>query len=292
MGSILGQFGLGGGGSEYNLEKMLHLAESQKMIFATLVDSVDLDGNANLIGNHIIRIYNLEEEWGYSEKGETAQLPHDEFSDYSRDDRKLMLRLYRRLLDRNEGALLSTSSDSGTGILEIKSSTLNEDLSLALTERLYAHLSNFYILESTGNNRATIKRLEAKADSIGILLNTKEYALAQTRDRGAGLIRQRDQVRQAQLQREVGMLTLAYGEVLQNLERASFALGNNTPFFQVIDAPFTPLPRVQTDWRTALIGGGFLGGFLVAVVLSAVKFVGDMSAKFKQEITARKQQTP
>ncbi|MEL6276275.1 MAG: Wzz/FepE/Etk N-terminal domain-containing protein, partial [Bacteroidota bacterium] len=54
VGAILGQFGLGGGAtSEYNLDKILALSRSRRIIREVLFDSVEINSEADLIANHI-----------------------------------------------------------------------------------------------------------------------------------------------------------------------------------------------------------------------------------------------
>lgn len=289
VGSILGQFGLGGSSSEYNLDKMLVLAESRKLVYDLLLDTVLLDGTRDLFANHLIVQENLAEEWEMDTQTDSVYLtsagPPEALP---RRERKLLQSLYYRLLSPEDKAFFVTDAEQNTSILTFTGKSRKEEISVILVEEMYKRLSDFYILESTGPKRATLERLQGKADSLAGELATKEYSLAATRDRGQGLIRSLDRVQETQLQREVGMLTLAYGEILRNLETASFALGNATPFFQVIDAPLTPLPKKSENWLLGLIGGGFLGGFLVFILACIVKFISDMRQKISKEITERK----
>ena len=62
---LLGSFGLGKGTSKYNLEKILALAKSDKIVYPMLFDTITIDGSADLIANHLIRVYDLHEDWQY-----------------------------------------------------------------------------------------------------------------------------------------------------------------------------------------------------------------------------------
>jgi len=283
-GFILGQFGLGGGGSEYNLTKIIELAESQKILFEVLLDSALIEGKNELIANHIVSLYSEVEQWNTSDEAVDFYVHGAEFSDFSRDQRKNLLRIYLRLLDAKRGRLISAEANEGTGIMRVMGSTLNENLSVELTVKVYEELSQFYVLENTGNSRNTIALLKAKADSLKKELSLTEYKLARIQDRASGTFRKIDNIQQQQLQREVGMLSIAYGEIVRNLETATFALGNTTPFFQPVDWPFTPLPLQQPSWLLGLIGGMIVGGVMVFFIVVIVKLYKDFSKRIALKI--------
>jgi hypothetical protein len=284
--SILGQFGLGVSSSEFNLDKMLVLAESRKLVYDLLLDSMLLEGKKDLFANHLIIQENLATEWKMDAQIDSVYLTSAGPPEVlPRRERKLLQNLYRRLLNPRDEAFFTTEAEQSTSILTFRGSSRNEEISVAIVEGMYKRLSGFYTMESTGPKRETLERLQSKADSLVKELAGKERSLAETRDRGRGLVRLVDRVQEARLQREVGMLTLAYGEILKNQETASFALGSAIPFFQIIDTPLTPLPKLEESWIKSLIVGGFLGAFFVFMVACIVKFIGDMRQRIAQEIT-------
>ncbi|NJC26103.1 hypothetical protein [Neolewinella antarctica] len=273
VGNILGQFGLGGGtGGQLNLTKILALAESQKIMNSLLLDSLVIDDQIDKIGNHIIREYDLVEVW---EMEDIIRISGDSLENLNREEKRLLKKLYRFVLDDNNG-LLKFTADEMTGILDVTASTINEELSLALSEDLYRRLSDFYTIESTGNALASVNGLQYKADSIKTALESADYSLATLLDRSQGVVQRSNLVRQAQLNREVQILGIAYGEVLRNLEQASFVLSTKTPFFQIVDEPFMPLSIKGESWIQEAIKGFILGLFLIFGCLAARKFYQDV----------------
>jgi hypothetical protein len=274
MGSILGQFGLGGGGGGGTTpEKILALAKSQKIIHGLLLDSIMVDGVSDRTANHIITVYDLVEEWKLPENG--FKIVKREIAEMSEKEKKLLKRLHSFLFNEAD-PLIRISSDDDTQIMKVSARTENQDLSLAMSTNLYQKLSVFYTEESTGNSRASVARLRFKADSVAAALNAAEYKLANTMDTRLGVTQRRGMLQQAQLMRQVEILSLTYGEILRNYETADFALSTRTPFFQTIDEPFTPLYKESVNWKKQLLYGGFAGAFLGFLLVSLVKFYQDI----------------
>lgn len=275
VGGLLGQFGLGGGGGVYNTNKILALAKSQKMVNRLLLDSLEVDGRTDLIGNHILKVYDLVEEWELAERFPDLRLSGDSIEHLPTIERSVLKRLFS-FTAMGGGALISLDVDDLTDILSLTVRAENEELSLKLSRLHYDRLSEFYTLESTGNSQATVARLQQKADSIYTELSQTEYRLAGLIDTRLGVTQQRSLVQQTQLNRRVQILSVAYGEVLRNLETANFALSTNTPFFQVVDEPFLPLSRRQPNLIKQLTYGFFGGAILVFVIVAGLQFYHDV----------------
>jgi len=268
VGSLLGQFGLdSGGGTGATPDKILALAKSQKIIHSVLLDSVLVDDQSDRIANHFLRVYHLPAEWELKD-GEQS-IRNGAIAAMSEKEKSLLKRLHQFVLHEDNG-ILRINAEKKTEIIKVTVTTLNEDLSLALATNIYDKLSLFYTKESTGSSRASVDKLRYKADSVAAALSAAEYQLATTMDTRLDIQQQRGLLRQAQLDRQVQILSLSYAEILRNLETADFALSSRTPFFQTVDVPFTPLYQDQPSWKLQLVygclGGGFFGFLLVCVL--------------------------
>ena len=99
--------------------------------------------------------------------------------------------------------------------------------------------------------------------------------LAKTIDSNSGLVTRAAKLKIDRLDREVRLLSIAYGQVVENTERAEFSLKNAMPFFQVVDEPLMPLdPKKESKFR-AIIIGGILGGFLACLFVIGRKVFRD-----------------
>ncbi|MEL6669152.1 MAG: hypothetical protein AAFP08_09285, partial [Bacteroidota bacterium] len=239
LNGVLGTLGLGGSGSEYNLEKVIELSRSALIMNSVLLDSATINGKPDVLANHIKNIYELPQLWEENGSSNWAKVnftgaPMDSLDRVSRKVLKYLHRIVT-LGNRDFTALSSLSANDKTSIFEFRVITINEELSYELSQMLYKKLSEFYIEKTTGNPRATFRKLQSRADSLERMLNSTEYALANRRDGTLGMDLNRDQVATSRIERQTQILSTMYGEVLRNLATAEFALSNATPFFALID---------------------------------------------------------
>lgn len=270
FGGVLGQLGLGGGGGTgVNLQRVMTFATSRPLIIGVLLDSVSVEERPDLIINHLISYEELDEEWELEENFGVDRLSTYAEDSLSDAERAVLKMVYIEMLYGDHG-IMATEIVEENGLMRIYVQTTNEDLSVYMVERVYQRLSDLYTLESTGQSLASVKLLQSKADSILAELTSAEYQLATLLDTRQSLTDQRDRVRQTQLGRRVSILSLAYTEVVRNLETAKFTLSTQTPFFQVLEAPFRPLRR----FKPKALGEGLLGlglGVFIAFALLSVR---------------------
>ncbi len=267
IGGILSQFGFGGGGSEYNLQKILTLSKSMQIASEVLLDTGEVDGKKGLYGNHIIDIYEFHDKksWKKPENG----LDGFYFGDDSRSQLAQNIALksvFAKVIGgkKTKNPLYSSSVNDDTGIMTLSVKSKSADLSLGLVKTFFDHLSEYYVAKSIEKSESTYNILKAKTDSIHALLGQKEYALAQFKDQNRGVYLNKVKIREQRLMTQIQALRMAWGESLKNQEMADYALKKQTPFIQPIDIPFAPINPIPNSLLKALIIGGFLGGFLAA----------------------------
>jgi len=273
LGSVLGQIGLGGGsgGGGHNLQRIMAFTTSKYLLNQMMLDSTTIAEQEDLIINHVIRGCKLDETYLLSEIYGVSEITSNSIDSMTKTERSLLKMVYTHLTLSDEEPVV-TDIDEETGMLTITTKTQEEELSLFLSKGLYQYISAFYTLESTGQSKASVGGLQAKADSILTELNSVEYQLARFTDTRLNLANQRDRLKMAQLNRKLTILTLAYGEVIKNLEASKFALSTKTPFFQLIDVPFTPLQKMTPSPLKAGIKGGFIGAIIASVLVALAYF--------------------
>ena len=277
---ILGSFGIkGGGGGKYNLDKIIEMAQSMKIMQAVLLHKCEVDGDFDMIANHLIIEYNLHKAWEDSENEALHGFlfVHDTLPQLNETEKSVLKGLYKRIMiyQKEKGQFISSVSED-SGIMKFGIETTSQDLSIAFTETLYEKLSAYYIRKTVSKEQQTYDLVKFKADSLSNLLNQKEIALASFKDQNRSLWTERNQLRESVLRREVTMLSLMLGEAIKNLEFADFSLKSKTPFIQTIDRPFAPLDPIQPSKLMAIIKGGLLGGFLAVGFLIARKIFQDV----------------
>ena len=75
--------------------------------------------------------------------------------------------------------------------------------------------------------------------------------------------------RQVDVQANTAILT----ELVKQNEMAKVALRKETPLIQIIDQPILPLPKQKFGKAKGIVLGGFLGGFLIILLLLVRRFL-------------------
>ncbi len=283
--SMLGQFGLGGGGGgKYNLDKIVELARSRQILERVIISKADYKGQEDFLGNHIIREYEIHEEWEKDTTGLKGFLfTHGEWDKFSIAENKALLRLYSQMVGSSEQritAIYNVGYNDDTGIFTLTISGKTQDLSLLLANTVYQQLNQYYIDKTTEKFKITTEYARAKVDTLERLLNSRQYQLLQFEDRQQGLVMRTAEAGKFKIQRDLGVFGAAYGEAIKNLEIAEFAYRTATPFWQVIDRPIAPLkPRRETSKKKALLMGVLLGGFLGATFVIGRKIYREAMAE-------------
>lgn len=276
--AILGQFGLGGGSrGKVNLNKLLELSKSRRIVQMALFEKVSIKGENDFLANHIIFKYDYHEKW----KENTTELKgflfsHDSIPSFSRVENNVLKRLHQHILGTpNTESLASTSINDDSGIMTLLTNTNHEELSICLAEILYQKLSKFYIDKTIEKQQKTYELFKAKTDSIQQALDNTQYRLLRFKDTNRSLTLRQYEAEEIKLQQEVQKLILAYGEAYKNLEVADFSLKSSTPFIQMIDLPIAPIKPKKESKLKALLMGFFLGGFLGLIFVFGRKVIRD-----------------
>lgn len=282
VGAILGQIGFGGGArSEYNLDKIVSLGKSRRMLENVLLSDVVTEEDTAIIANKIIELYDFQSSWAES-KNKELEFFHFKNSILDSNDRtsNYVLNYLQKIVKEDLGEISSLSVvisyEEETGILTLQSRTLSEELSIAITKKLYQELSSFYVNKKIERQRETFERISFTADSIKRKLSVVEYQLAQFNDRSLNLMQQRDQVKKQSLLRESQLLTGIYIEAIKNRETSLFILKNETPFFQIIDAPRYPLSVVKKSYKYESATFGVMASVLLGIILLFSKMYSEI----------------
>ena len=190
--------------SEYNLDKILELMRSHRIISRSLIQRTKLKDEEDYFANHLIKVYNLHKEWK-KEKPELATFlfTHDSIRNFNRQENTAMKIVSKKLLgDNNSPAMLSSSISENSGIMSMKLTTRSEKLSIDLLKTIYQNLSKFYIDQTTSKQRDTYEKIKHQTDSIRVELASTERELATFLDQHQNLIPQRAQLRKEQLEEE------------------------------------------------------------------------------------------
>src|SRR4030095_2969997 len=124
LSSVLGQFGLGGvRPTRYNLDKILELSKSRRVVQQTLFTTIIIDGNNDFIANHILRIYELNSGDKKSDKNMASfTFTRDSLPAFNRQENEALLMLYNFIIgppDKPKEALLTADYNEDTNIMSL-----------------------------------------------------------------------------------------------------------------------------------------------------------------------------
>lgn len=276
---------LGYSGLNYELDKIVELARSRRVLNKVLFKEVEVDNKKDYLANHLIDIYDYQKKWDKEATNDLFQelqlkdfyFAHDNVDNFlPRAHRALNIvnELIAGSSFRNVKGLMEATYDKKTEMVRLSVTPKNEDLSIRLISAIFEELNEFYIEETIGRPRRTLKILEEKADSTLQLLNRVELQLARETDRNANTISRASDLSLGQLTRKVQTTNRVYEEILRNKEKVEFMLSSETPEFQVIDRTFIPIKSAASRLKALLIGG-FLGGFLGVGYIIGRKIIRD-----------------
>jgi hypothetical protein len=270
LSGLAGQFGfdlggLSGTGGVLAGDNVQQLLRSQKMIKNTLLTPFG-DSNTVSIADEYARTSKLSESWGKKyNNGKAVRFPLDSAT-YTRLQDSLLQVITQRISEKELGV---GKPDKKLSFFEATVTMHNEALAQVFTTRLIDQATRFYIDTKTKRQRNNVNRLQARADSIGLILNQRTYSASQANNimldvnpayptANVGVeLKQRDKL----------VLQTIYAEIVKNLEISRTMLIQETPTFQVVDEPEFPLKKNRTGYLISIIYGGLIAGIAGAMYL-------------------------
>ena len=279
---VLGQFGLGGGGTgKYNLDKILEISKSRRVLQMALFSKSKVQGKEDYLANHLIRQFEFHEKWEDDTTGMKDFLyTHGEVPQFTKNENKALKSLLG-LLNGNdrEPGIYKTSYDEDTGIMSLRFNGRSQDITIGFLDTMFVRLSSYYVEKTIEKSENTYRIIKEKADSLAQELAAVEFELAQFLDRNRNIYSVTEgKLKEGRLTTKVSRLQAMYGEAIRNLEISELNLRNKEPFITLIDSPIEPLAPQRKSLILALIIGGILGVMIgVAYVLGRKVYRDAMS---------------
>lgn len=265
--AVLAQLGIGGGGDGPNIDRIEEVAKSNLVGLSILNDTIVVNGQADLFGNHMIRYSGLRKMWlenGMAEE-DMLYLPGEE-SSLSREQLALRKRLLSNLYYKGEvGPMVVIETDPLTTIATVTTTSQNEEITVALANLQFDQLQHFYFEKTQARQLDNINVTKNLADSLLQRITVLQGSISRMNDRGANIVLNDSKRRLLQLQQEEQRTQVAYAEAYKSLQLAKFNLRTSRPNIEVIDRPFLPLYPQKYALSQLL---------LIAVLVSTVLALG------------------
>lgn len=276
--SLLGSIGLNkGGGGKTNPFKILEVARGSTLFLEVLSHEVE----GQLLANKLLEVYDLPAKW--AEDGpEYADFRFDSIGQLDNTNilrQKVLKRLQGFVLGSsgdNSKALTKLSLEEDSGIYTLQSATIDESLTLALTEFFYEEIKYFFEEEVFANQRQIAEILDAKADSLQALRDYKAMELARFEDQNRAIIGKNVIARRAIMTMENRIINEAYAKIFAQREMTDINRKDQQPLFVAIERPFKPLSPAGSSLKRNLILGIGIGSFLSIVFLLLRKIYRDV----------------
>jgi hypothetical protein len=267
---IASQFGidLASEGSAFSGDNSLELIKSRRMIEETLLTSVKVDGQDQLLINRFIQFSPVCEDW--PDKPRVAEVKYSEKE--PRENFTVLKDSLLKIISRDIGknCLTVSKPDKKLNVVHVKCKAEDEIFAKYFVERLVQTASDFYIETKTRKSKMNVNLLENRVDSVRRALDSEIYGAAIYKDQNINVFRAQGSVQSARKQMNVQILSTMYGELIKNLELAKFTLMREEPVFQIIDYPILPLDNERVSKKTALVSGGAIA-FIIALMYFALR---------------------
>ena len=200
MGGLLGQFGFpsSGAGGEFNLDKILELSKSRRIIYPAILDSLPVNQSRSIMANHIIDVYDYHKKWKKSKNEEihNFRFESNQILGFGKIENIVLKSLYSKVVGNakmSNDPLLNSKYDEATGILELAIVSESAPLSEYLVDAIFNKLSQYYVTKTIEPQTVTVNALNEKTDSIKRALANAEVRLAQYDDANLSLFQQKRQ---------------------------------------------------------------------------------------------------
>jgi hypothetical protein len=279
LGSALGlasSFGLdlgGSGGGIFTGSNLTELFKSRSMVEKTLLSPVNLSGREISLAEMYIENNDWRESWNKDPKlSKIKFLPNPDRKHFTRIQDSIMGVMFNNL---SKSELIVGQKDKKISIINIDVSSSNELFAKYFCEALAKEVGQFYIETKSKKARMNMAILDRQVDSIRRELNGAITGVAVSNDNTFNLnpalnVRRAPSARrQVDVQANTAILT----ELVKQSELAKVTLRKETPLIQVIDRPIFPLAKSGVGKMKALVVGGIIFAFLIAIFLILKKLI-------------------
>ncbi len=259
----------GGAGGIFQGDNIIELYKSRVMLEKTLLSPVVIEGKKQLLIDRYINFYKLRDKWKQKDNINSISFYGDP-DKFNRNQDSIILDLVGLFRTKILGV---DKTDKKLNILKVDVATNDELFSKEFNNKLVETVNNFYTETKTKKSSQNVMILQKQADSVKRVLNSSIGGVASAIDAAPNanpsLLTLRVPSQRKQI--DVQANSAIYSEIVKNLEVSKISLRQETPLIQVIDKPVLPLSVDRLGKLKGILLGGFLGCFLIILILSTRK---------------------
>lgn len=254
-------------------DNILELYRSRKMIEATLLTTIVLNGKKTTLLNEYIKINNLREHW-INDDNKLSNIDFINSQSLPKPNRLIDSLLGLVSADINKNYLSVSKPDKKLSIVKVQVNATDEVFAKVFNDKIVENVNDFYIRTKTKKAIENTVILQQKTDSVRRVMNGDIYSSVAVADATPNLnptrqVQRAVPAQKSQFSAETNKTIL--GELVKNLEMSKMALLKEAPLIQVIDQPVFPLDRQKFGSIKGLALGGITFGLICIMVLSLRK---------------------
>ena len=269
LSGLLGQLGLPIPSGKYNVDKLLEISKSRRLLSSTLFQKAKINSQNDYLANHFLSEYGSPEHTELN-VNKSFRFIHNQRDSFSTQENFVLQYLHQMIMgkpDQRDNALFTSSYGRTDYVMTFATKTSSEVLSITFTNELYDQVERFFAKESK-KSQELYNLISHKRDSLLHSINQLTYNIAVEKDRSLGTFRSTNIVKVAQLESQLIGLQAAYTEVERGLNNAELALRSNTPLIRLLDRPISPLTKQTSDIKRMT---------LLSIILGLIFFVSSLT---------------
>jgi len=261
--------GISGGGGIFSGDNILDILKSKKILQDVLLSETDsASDTSETLADRYLQITKKEKAW------KNTRLENINFS----GDPEKLTRLQDSALniiylELTKKHISADRMNRKGSIIKLSVNFPDEKFAIELNKRLITSATELYTQIKTGTGQENINRLQRRADSLLLLLNSKTYVAASSQilDGNPGVKAAIAPVEIAS--RDKSVVAAVYSEVIKNLEASKLLFSQQMPIIQLLDAPGQSLFDNRKSKFVLAIIGAFIFGFLTLFGITALYFL-------------------
>jgi len=264
--------------------RFIESARSRNLVVDLLLDSIEINGKSDYLGNHIIDIYGYRKRWNKPSKKGPGLLKDFSFMSpradtFSLAENRVISRLQRRLYRGGQSkikGMLDLKYDPSSDLYTLTARTKDSELSSALIGKVVHHLTKYNDDQWIRRSQNTYSILISQKDSIYSELLSLEATRARLVDRSRGITGASANLNLKQNRRQLKFIKDSYDDILTQIQQVKSSLPlTDQSTITVINQPFEPHESGPNTFRTSLLSGllGIVLGSLLSRLYRTVKDV-------------------
>jgi hypothetical protein len=273
--SLAGQFGFdlgsGGGGGIISGDNIMLFLKSENLCRESLLSRMS-SSDSTTFAEKYAKNYGYKKQWVDKKIISDNELCFPVSSALTRVKDSLLQTLIQRILQKE---LFIVKPDKKSSFVQVQVLMHDEQLAYVFSKKIVELASKRYVDSKTRLKLANVNLLQARADSLGRLLENKTYKAASNQQ---ALIDVNPAIRTANVSSEISarektMINSIFSEVVKNLEISKTILSQETPVIEIVNESFLPLKKSVLSKSRSFITGFVIAGFLIVLILIIKKWV-------------------